>query len=245
MAHEMTIYDTKAAPGWYFRYQSSNESSKMVSFFGSTVGHMRRTDMGPTKSTVEEPEHLPSDACLTLRVNLECRYHMRTYQKRDQILLPSLFIVSLMALQKANLLQLQNSQLSSHSSSLSNNLSNLNKIVSLEKSQVLADSHAINWTPGITTVPLDWSCQCFQYSGYLRMSWTSATNPSLRVTQFGLNFTTPSMALADFKIPISSEEPFNASLVMANCSVKSGCTATLLGRLSLLTSFHTFDPDHQ
>ncbi len=142
------------------------------------------------------------------------------------ILLLSLVIVSLMAIQEANLLQLQNNQLSSRSSSLSNNLSDLNKIVNLEKSQVLADDHAIYWAKGMTGVPLDWRCQCFQYSGYLHMNWTSATDLSLRVVQFGLNLTTPSMAIADFKIPISSGEPFAASFVMASCGVQGGCTAT-------------------
>ena len=150
----------------------------------------------------------------------------RKYKVAIGILLLSLFIVGLMGLQQANILQLQNSQLSSHSSNLSNSLSDLNKIVSLEKSQVLAESHAIRWTAGVTTVPLGWSCQCFQYSGYLRMSWTSANNLSLRVVQFGLNLTTPSMAVADLKIPISSEEPFAASFVMSYCSVQGGCTAT-------------------
>jgi hypothetical protein len=143
------------------------------------------------------------------------------------ILLLSLVVVSLMFFEQTNFLQLRNSQLSSQSSGLSDNLSELNKIVGLAKSQVLADDHPIYWTTGITAVPLDWSCQCFRYSGYLRINWTSATNISLRVVQFGLNLTTPSMAVADFKIPISSGEPsFAASFVTASCSVQSGCTAT-------------------
>ncbi|HVH15985.1 MAG TPA: hypothetical protein VNA15_09755 [Candidatus Angelobacter sp.] len=150
----------------------------------------------------------------------------RKYKVAFGILLLSLVIVSLMALQWANLLQLQNSQLSSHSTSLSNDPSDLNKIVRLEKSQVLASSHAINWTAGTTTLPLDWSCRCFEYSGFLHMNWTSATDLSFRVFQFDLNFTTPSMAVADFNIPISSEEPFAASFVMTNCSVQGGCSAT-------------------
>jgi hypothetical protein len=107
---------------------------------------------------------------------------------------------------------------------LSTDLSDLNKIVRLEKSQILADGHAINWTAGTTTVSLDWQCQCFQYSGYLHVSWTSATNLSFRIFQFDLNFTTPSMTVADFNIPISSEEPFAASFDVASCS--GGCTAT-------------------
>ena len=149
----------------------------------------------------------------------------RKYKVAIGILLLSLVIVSLMGLQWANFLLLQNSQLSSHSSSLSNDLSDLNKIVRLEKSQVLASSHAINWTAGTTTLPLDWSCQCFQYSGFLHMNWTSATDLSFRVFQFDLNFTTPSMAVANFNVPISSEQPFDASFVMTNCSLQGGCTA--------------------
>jgi hypothetical protein len=148
------------------------------------------------------------------------------YKVAIGLLLLSLVIVSLMALQQANLSQLQNSQLSSHSSSLSNNLSDLNKIVSLEKSQVLANNHVVYWTAGMTGIRLDWYCRCFQYSGYLHMNWTSPNELSLRVVQFGLNFTTPSRAVADFKIPISSGEPFAASFVMASCSVQSECTAT-------------------
>jgi uncharacterized membrane protein (Fun14 family) len=148
------------------------------------------------------------------------------YKVAIGILLLSSVILGLMALQQANLLQLENSQLSSHSSSLTNNLSDLNKIVSLEKSQVLADNHVIYWTAGMTGIPLVWSCQCFQYSGYLHINWTSATNLSLRVAQFSLNLTTPSRAVADFKIPISSEEPFVASFVMPDCSVLGECTAT-------------------
>jgi uncharacterized membrane protein (Fun14 family) len=142
------------------------------------------------------------------------------------ILLVSLVLVSLAYFQQTNSLQLQNNQLSSHSSSLSDNLSDLNKIVSLGKSQVLADDQTIFWTAGMTAVRLDWSCQCFQYSGYLHINWTSTTNLHLRVVQFGLNLTTPSIAVADFKIPISSGEPFAASFVMANCSTHGGCTAT-------------------
>jgi hypothetical protein len=153
------------------------------------------------------------------------------------ILLLSLVIVSLMAFQQVSLLQLQNSQLSSHSSSLSDNVSDLNKIVNLQKSQVLADKQAVYWTTGMTVVPLDWSCQCFQYSGYLHISWKSATDLSLTVVQFGLNLTTPNMAVADFKVPIvpissgdiriSSGEPsIAASFVMANCAAQAGCTAT-------------------
>jgi uncharacterized membrane protein (Fun14 family) len=148
------------------------------------------------------------------------------YKLAIGILLLSLVIVGLMALQQANLLQLENNQLSSHSSSLSNNLSDLNKIVSLEKSQVLADNRAIYWTAGMAGVPLVWSCQCFQYSGYVHINWTSVNNLSLRVVQFNLNLTTPSRAVADFKVPISSGEPFTASFVMANCSFQQGCTAT-------------------
>ncbi len=148
------------------------------------------------------------------------------------MLLLSLIIVSLMAFQQSNFLQLQNSQLSSHASSLSSTVSDLNKIVNLQKSQVLADNQSIYWTAGMTGVPLDWSCQCFQYSGYLHMNWTSTTNLSLRVDQFGLNLTTPSVAVADFKIPVSSgvtssgEPAFAASFVMTGCIVQGGCTVT-------------------
>lgn len=143
------------------------------------------------------------------------------------ILFLSLVIVGLMAVQQANLLQLQNSQLSSRSSSLSDNLSDLTKIVSLAKSQVLADNHVVYWTAGMTGLALDWSCQCFHYAGYLHVNWTSPNDLSLRVVQFGLNLTTPSRAVGDFKIPISSGESFVASsFVMGGCSVQGGCTAT-------------------
>jgi hypothetical protein len=150
----------------------------------------------------------------------------RGYKIAIGILLLSVVIVGLNAFEQANLLQLQNSELSSRASSLSNNVSDLYKIVGLEKSQVLADNNPLHWTLGSAEVPLNWYCECFQYSGYVRVNWTSSTDFSFRVVQFGLNFTTPSGKVGDFRISISRGEPFTASFVMAGCSVQAGCSAT-------------------
>jgi len=171
----------------------------------------------PYESPSEAPSNLPEAGPIHV---------LGKYKVAMGILLLSLVIVGLLALQEANLLQLQNSQLSSRSNSLSNDLSDLNKIVRLEKSQALADNHAVYWTAGMTVVRLDWPCQCYQYSGYLRINWASSTELSLRVVQFGLNLTTPSRAVADFKIPISSGAPFAASFILPGCLVQNGCTAT-------------------
>jgi hypothetical protein len=148
----------------------------------------------------------------------------RGYKIAIGILLLSVVIVGLNAFEQANLLQLQNSELSSRASSLSSNVSDLNKIVGLEKSQVLADNNPLHWTQA--EVRLNWSCECFKYSGYVRVNWASSTDLSFRVVQFGLNFTTPSGKVGDFRISISRGEPFTASFVMAGCSIQAGCSAT-------------------
>ena len=142
------------------------------------------------------------------------------------ILFLSLIIVSLFWFQQANLLQLRNGQLTSYSSNLRQSLSDLTKIISLQKSQVLADNQTIHWAAGMTSMPLNWTCQCFQYSGYVHVKWSSTENLSLQIVQFGLNFTTSSNSAGDYRVPISSQETFAASFIMASCSIAGGCTGT-------------------
>lgn len=135
-------------------------------------------------------------------------------------------MVGLLWFQQANMLQLQNSQLSSSSSNLSQTNSDLYNILHLKDSQVLAGNQTIYWAAGAANKVLGWRCPCFQYSGYLHVKWTSTTSLSLRITQLELNYTTPTATLGDYRIPISSEGPFAASLIMAPCSAQSVCTGT-------------------
>ncbi len=141
------------------------------------------------------------------------------------LLLLALVVVSLLSLQEINLLQLQNGQLLSHSSNLDQQNSELNKIVTLRETQVLANHRTVYWSAGLAVMPLELSCQCFQYSGYLHVNWTSTANLTLQVSQFGLNFTTPSQPNGDFRIPVGGKELPSASFNIAGCSI-SGCQAT-------------------
>jgi len=142
------------------------------------------------------------------------------------LLLLSLVIISLILLQQTNILQSQNSQLVSHSSNLDQQNSSLNRIIALKESQVLANRLALNWSAGIHSRELEWSCACFQYSGYLHVNWTSPVGSiALRVLQFNFNLTTPSGSKGDFRIPISSLESFSAWFDFAGC-YSSQCQAT-------------------
>ena len=142
------------------------------------------------------------------------------------LLLLSLVIISLLSLQQMNLLQVQNSQLSSRTSGLDQQNSSLNRIITLGESQVLAYRLALNWSAGITSRSLEWSCVCFKYSGYLRVNWTSSVaSIALRVVQFNLNLTTPTRLSGDFRIPISSLESFSVWFDFWGC-YSSQCQAT-------------------
>lgn len=169
----------------------------------------------------EEVSEEPPGSSETSEATVPSRYKIAI-----GLLLVSLVIVSLLWFQQSSLLQLKNNQLSSQTSSLNGNVSDLNKIVALQKSQLLEGNQSIEWLPGVSTMALGWSCKCFQYSGYLRVNWASATDLSLRIVQFGLNLTTPSKPVGDFRIPISSGGPFVAEFDLANCSDQTGCNAT-------------------
>ncbi len=134
------------------------------------------------------------------------------------VLLLSLVIVSLLSLQQVNSIQLQNGQLLSHSSDLDQKNSYLRRIVTLGETQVLANRLDIYWSAGVSSRSLNLSCECFQYSGYLHVNWTSpAASMALRVVQFSLNLTTPSKSSGDFMIPISSSESFSAWFDFTGC----------------------------
>jgi hypothetical protein len=142
------------------------------------------------------------------------------------LLLLSLVIVSLILLQQMNMLQSQNNQLVSHSSNLDQQNSSLNRIITLGESQVLANHVALNWSAGMPSRPLEWSCVCFQYSGYLHVNWTSPMGSmALRIVQFNLNLTTPSGSKGDFRVPVSGLESFSAWSDFASC-YSSQCQAT-------------------
>ena len=140
------------------------------------------------------------------------------------ILVISLIMAGLLFFQQANMLQLQNEQLSSRSSDLTRSLSDLNKIVNMQQAQVLKDNTTVLVSTGI--ISLNLTCPCFKYSGYLHISWRSSARIMLRVVQFGLNLTTPNVSVGDFRIPVSSLDPFVASFVATGCPIRAQCTAT-------------------
>lgn len=137
----------------------------------------------------------------------------------------SLVIVSLLSFQQVNSIQVQNGQLLSHSIDLDQQNSFLHRIVTLGEAQVLANRLALYWSAQ-GSKSLDFSCECFQYSGYLHLNWTSpGGSVALRVVQFSLNITTPSKSTGDFRIPISSLESFSVWFDFGRC-YSSQCQAT-------------------
>ncbi len=141
------------------------------------------------------------------------------------MLLLSLVIVSLLSFQQVYSIQIQNGQLLSHSIDLDQQNSYLHRIVTLRETQVLANRLAFYWSEQVSK-SLDLSCECFQYSGYLHLNWTSpAGSVALRVVQFSFNLTTPSKSTGDFRIPISSSESFSVWFDFGRC-YSSQCQAT-------------------
>ncbi len=150
---------------------------------------------------------------------------LTAYKIAIGMLLLSLVIVSLLSFQQVNSIQVQNGQLLSHSIDLDQQNSYLHQIVTLGETQVLANRLALYWSAQVSK-SLDLSCDCFQYSGYLHLNWTSpAGSVALRVVQFGLNLTTPSKSTGDFRIPISSSESFSVWFDFGRC-YSSQCQAT-------------------
>ncbi len=150
------------------------------------------------------------------------------------LLLLSLVIVSLLSLQHVNLLQLQNSQLLSHSSNLDQQNSGLNKILALKDSYLLADQVVENWPTGTASFLVQGSCSCFQYSGYLHVTWTSTANMTFQVVQFHLTLRTLSVENGDFRISVSSLEGFSMSFVIDGCPI-SGCPQ---GQVTFTVVYH-------
>ncbi len=150
------------------------------------------------------------------------------------LLLLSLVIASLVSLQHANLLQVQNNQLLSHSSSLDQQNSGLNKILALKDSYLLADQVVGNWPPGTASFLVQESCSCFQYSGYLHVTWNSAANLTFQVVQFRLTIRTLSVQDGDFRISVSSLESFSMAFVIDGCPI-SGCPQ---GQVTFTVVYH-------
>lgn len=151
------------------------------------------------------------------------RVALVTYKIVIGILVISLIMAGLLFFQQANMLQLQNQQLSSRSSDLTQSLSDLNKIVNMQQVQLLKDNITILVSTG--GVSLNLTCPCFKYSGYLHVSWRSSAHIMLCVVQFGLNLTTPNVSVGDFRVPVSSVDPFVASFVATGCPIGEQCTA--------------------
>ena len=139
------------------------------------------------------------------------------------LLLLSLVVISLLSIQQVNMLQVQNGQLSNHSSDLDHQYSDLSRIIKLGETRVLADHLTVSGPKG--SIQLNFTCQCFGYSGYLRVNWTSPSTVSFRVAQFNLNTTTPRSHSGDYRVAVSSAERFSAWFEIDGCP-GSMCSAT-------------------
>jgi hypothetical protein len=145
-----------------------------------------------------------------------------TYQIVIAILVLALAILSLVAVQETNRLMIQNGQLVVQSSGLAQQSNDLTKIIKLEKAEVLADHVAKDWPATAQTFPLQLSCDCFQYSGYLYVNWTSTGPIRFRISQFHLLLDTETSSHGEFRLPISSAEGFSAEFIATSCP-SAGC----------------------
>ena len=148
------------------------------------------------------------------------------YQTIIAVLVLALAVLSLVAVQETNRLAIQNGQLVVQSSGLAQQSNDLTKIVKLEKAEVLADHVTIDWPATAQTVPLQLSCECFQYSGYLYVNWTSTGLVKFRVSQFHLLTDTESASHGQFRLPVSSADTFTAEFIESLCP-STGCGQVL------------------
>jgi hypothetical protein len=144
------------------------------------------------------------------------------YQTIIALLVLTISIISLVAVHETNRLSLQNGQLVVQSSGYAQQSNDLTKILRLQKTEVLANHVSIDWPATAQTVPIQLSCECFQYSGYLYVNWTSSGLLKFRISQFHLILDTESALHGEFRLPVSSADVFTAEFIESSCP-SSGC----------------------
>jgi hypothetical protein len=156
------------------------------------------------------------------------------YQIIIAVLVLALTVTGLFFLQETNSLRVQNNQLLSHSSGRDEQFANIDKILTLQKTEVFANRTVVTW-PGVDpTVPIHHEdCTCFQYSGYLAVSWTTTVaRVRFRLIQFALNLDTPYGYIGSYRLPVSSADIAHMEFRLEYCP-SSGC-----GQLTYTLVYH-------
>ncbi len=158
------------------------------------------------------------------KTNQERSRGPNAYQATIAFLVLAVVVIGLFALQETNSLRVQNSQLLSHSSSQDQQFVDLNKILRLEKTEVLANHTTVDWPGFNLTMPVEEHCNsCFQYSGYLKVNWTAnAASLRFKVVQFHLGHTTEAGPTGDYSLPVSSADSVQMEFDIVSCP-GSGC----------------------
>ncbi len=127
--------------------------------------------------------------------------------------------------QQIQQLQAQADQLRTQAAQLQTQLDDLNAIVKLRKSRVVADQTQLPNAP-LTTVDLG----AMTYSGYIRVSWTGGAGAafpralvSFTVQEYDVNITTATLAAGVFSIPVGANSTGNAWFSLTNCPEAGFC----------------------
>jgi prefoldin subunit 5 len=122
-------------------------------------------------------------------------------------------------------LQTQINQLQAQVSQLQIQLNDLNAILKLQRSKMLASETQMPNSP-LTTVDLG----AITYSGYIRVSWTGGAGlafqkalVSFTIQEFDVNITTPALASGVYSIPVSANATGNAWFSLTNCPEAGFC----------------------
>jgi hypothetical protein len=110
-------------------------------------------------------------------------------------------------------LQTQATQLQLQVSQLQTEIANLNQIIRLQRSRVLANQVTVDRQsfggPSSAVIALVNIGQ-LPYSGYLRVSWISPPRMSFGIQEFDVNITTPITASGVYSVPVSANATGNA-----------------------------------
>lgn len=115
-------------------------------------------------------------------------------------------------------LQSQVTQLQSQVSQLQTQVANLNSILKLQTTRVIASQVSI-WGSGspLTSSQAFIGLGSITYSGYIRVSWTGA-HTSFSAQVFDVNITTPTTTSGIFSIPVSANATGNSWFANYDCT---------------------------
>lgn len=183
------------------------------------------------KQESERPDELQRSETASVKDN---PHGPNNYQILIAVLVLALTVTGLFFLQETNSLRVENNQLLSHSSSRDEQFANIDKILTLQKTEVFANHTIVTW-PGVDlTVPIHHEdCTCLQYSGYLSVTWTTTSAiVKFRLIQFDLNLDTPYGYRGSYKLPVSSADIAHMEFDLVYCP-SSGC-----GQLTYTLVYH-------